>query len=60
MPAPVQFILQFYPRIVRYGRDLVSRVVSPYLYDFARPILIEAGAEVLARAHIHTDEWAAR
>lgn len=59
MPT-IHFILQTTLRIVRQGQGLLARVVDMRLYAWARPILIEAGAELLARGQVFVVEWAAR
>ena len=60
MPASLHLIFpQGLPPIIRYGQDIIAHVVATRAYAWARPIFIEAGIEVLDRAHASTSEWAA-
>jgi len=47
-------------RIVRSGQDIVARVFAARPYIWARPILVEARAEVLARGHTFAIDWRSR
>jgi hypothetical protein len=47
----IRVFLQVTSRVVRYSRDGISFVVSSPIYNWARPILAEAGAECLAECH---------
>lgn len=46
--------------IIRYGRDLIAHVNATPAYAFARPIIVEAGIELLEQAHRFAVEWEAR
>jgi len=46
--------------IVRNGQDVVARVFAARPYIWARPILAEAGAEVLAQGHMFAVDWQSR
>jgi len=60
MPASLHLFLQGTFRIVRYGRVLLARVVSSRLYIWARPVLVEAGAELLMRGDAFAVGWTAK
>jgi len=47
-------------RIIQYGQNLMARIIATDAYAFARPILIEVGAEVLGRARVHAVSWGAK
>jgi hypothetical protein len=51
MPALFLLLLQ----TLRYGQVLGAR-----LYAWARPVPVEAGAELLARGRLFAADWAAR
>jgi hypothetical protein len=48
------------PWIIRYGQDLVGHVIATRAYAWAYSIIVEAGTELLERAHRFAVEWEAR
>lgn len=51
MPA-LSSMLQFIFCIIHYGQEFLVRVVATRLFIWARPIVVDAGIEVLAQGHL--------
>jgi hypothetical protein len=47
-------------RIIRYGQDVLARVVATRAYASVRPIVTGAGTEILVQVHAFSVEWATR
>jgi hypothetical protein len=61
---PASFILNLIfpqgPQIIRYGWDVIARVMATRTYAWVRSIVVEAVIELLERAHGFMVEWSAR
>ena len=51
MPA-LSSMLQFIFCIIHYGQEFLVRVVATRALTWARPIIVDAGTEVLAQGHL--------
>jgi hypothetical protein len=60
MLAFFHLFLQYTPWILHLGQDLVARVIAVCQHPWVRPVLVEAGAELLTRGHTFAVDWHAR
>jgi len=57
MLAFFHLFLQYTPWILHLGQDLVARVIAVCQHPWVRPVLVEAGAELLTRGHTFAVDW---
>ena len=61
MPASLHLLFpQALPQIRRYSQDLMARIAAAGAYAWVRPILVQAGIEVVERARVFAVGWGRR
>jgi len=60
MPRLPLLLLLNTPRVIHYVRVLITRVLATRAFTRSRQVFVEAGVEVLERAHEFAVGWEAR